>query len=281
MKKVISASRRTDLVAFFPGWLSKVLKEERARVVGPSRHTYTVDLNPEAVHTVVLWSKNFSNLIGDKDGLRTALQKYDQLYLHFTITGLGGTFIEKGIPPPLAALSQLDSLIEIAGTPKRISVRFDPVLYWKEDEEVKTNLSSFKKLAPELAARGIENIRFSLAQWYGKAVRRAAKYGFNYVDPSEEEKKKAARSLSQEAKRWKMCLYACGQDFLSKIPGIQPSSCIDGFLLSRLHPKKEEVSTKKDRSQRAECRCTESIEIGSYTQSCPHSCLYCYANPRI
>jgi DNA repair photolyase len=281
MKKVISASRRTDLVAFFPGWLSKALKEERARVVGPSRQTYTVDLNPEAVHTIVLWSKNFSNLIEDRDGLRTALQKYAQLYFHFTITGLGGTFIEKGVPSPPAALSQLDSLIEIAGTPNRISVRFDPVIYWEEDKEIKTNLSSFKKLAPELAARKIENIRFSLAQWYGKAVKRAARYGFNYLDPPEEEKKKAVRSLSHEAKRWKLRLYACSQDFLSEIPGIQPSSCVDGLLLSRLHPNHEEVSTKKDRSQRAECRCTESIDIGSYTQSCPHSCLYCYANPRI
>ncbi|MGD8536280.1 MAG: DUF1848 family protein [Candidatus Aminicenantes bacterium] len=281
MKKVISASRRTDLVAFFPEWLSKALKEERARVVGPSGHTYTVDLNPEAVHTVVLWSKNFSNLIEDKDGLRTALQKYDQLYVHFTITGLGGTFIEKGVPPPSAALSQLDSLIEIAGTPQRISVRFDPVIYWKEDEELMTNLSSFETLAPEIAVRGIEDIRFSLAQWYGKAVRRASKYGFNYVDPSQEEKKKVARSLNHEAKRWKLHLYACSQDFLSEIPGIQPSSCVDGFLLSRLHPSQEKASTKKDRSQRAECRCTESIDIGSYTQSCPHSCLYCYANPKI
>ncbi len=281
MKKVISASRRTDLVAFFPRWLSKVFEEERARVVGPSRHTYTVDLSPEAVHTIVLWSKNFSDLIEDKYGLGTALQKYDQLYLHFTITGLGGTFIEKGVPPPPVALTQLVSLIDIIGTPKRISVRFDPVVFWKEDEEVRTNLSSFEKLAPELAALGIKNIRFSFAQWYGKAVRRAARYGFNYVDPSEEEKKKAARSLSQEAKNWKLRLYACSQDFLSKIPGIQPASCVDGKLLSRLHPSQEEVSTKKDRSQRAECRCTESVDIGSYTQSCPHSCLYCYANPRI
>jgi len=269
------------LVAFFPRWLSKVLEEERVRVVGPSRHTYTVDLSPEAVHTIVLWSKNFSNLIEDKYGLGTALQKYDQLYLHFTITGLGGTFIEKGVPSPLAALTQLVSLIDIVGTPNRISVRFDPVVYWKEGEEVRTNLSSFEKLAPELAALGIKNIRFSLAQWYGKAVRRAARYGFNYVDPSEEEKKKAARSLSQEAKNWKLRLYACSQDFLSKILGIQPSSCVDGKLLSRLHPSQEEVSAKKDRSQRAECRCTESVDIGSYTQSCPHSCLYCYANPRI
>lgn len=281
MKKVISASRRTDLVAFFPGWLSKVLKEERARVVGPSRHVYTVDLNPEAVHTIVLWSKNFSNLIEDKEGLRSALRKYDQLYLHFTITGLGGTFIEKGVPPPSAALSQLDSLIEVTGTPKRISVRFDPVIYWKEDEELKTNLWFFEKLAPELAARGIDTIRFSLAQWYGKAVRRAAKYGFDYVDSPEEEKRKAARSLSLHAKQWNLRLYACSQDFLSDIAGIHPSSCVDGFLLRRLHPNREEASAKKDKSQRAECRCTESIDIGSYTQSCPHSCLYCYANPRV
>ncbi|MDH4198294.1 MAG: DUF1848 domain-containing protein, partial [Candidatus Aminicenantes bacterium] len=29
-----------------------------------------------------------------------------------------------------------------------------------------------------------------------------------------------------------------------------------------------------------DCLCTESVDIGSYAQSCPHSCVYCYANPR-
>jgi len=66
MKKVISASRRTDLVAFFPDWLSSVLSEEKARIYGPSGHTYTVDLRPQSVHTIVLWSKDFSNLIRNK-----------------------------------------------------------------------------------------------------------------------------------------------------------------------------------------------------------------------
>jgi hypothetical protein len=281
MKKVISASRRTDLIAFFPEWLSSVLKEERARVYGPAGHAYTVDLKPGAIHTFVLWSKNFSNLIEDKFELRKYLQRYDQLYLHFTITGLGGSFIERGVAPPSETISQLDDLIKLVKHPERLSVRFDPVVYWKGDEGVKTNLHFFEKLAPELGRRGIKDVRFSFAQWYGKAVKRSAKYRFAYLDPSMEEKKEAALFLSQIARNWNLNLFSCAQNFLAQIPGVRPSACIDGSVLQRLHPRGEPASTKKDRSQRPECGCTESLDIGSYTQSCPHSCLYCYANPRV
>ncbi len=268
-------------MAFFPEWLSAAFTKERVQVYGPSGHTYAVDLNPDSVHSVVLWSKNFSNLVEDKNNLREALRKYEQLYFHLTITGLGGSFIENSVPPSSSVLAQLDSLVEIAGTPERVSVRFDPVVFWIEDGEVRTNLPIFEKLAPEFAARGIRDIRFSFVQWYGKAVRRAEKHAFDYIDPSQDEKKEAARALVQVAETWKLRLYSCSQDFLSEVSGILPSSCIDGPVLRNLHPSKEEVSENKDRSQRAECRCTESIDIGSYTQSCPHSCLYCYANPKV
>lgn len=281
MKKIISASRRTDLVAHFPEWLSTAIKDEKTRVYGPSGNIYFVDLSPQAVHTFVLWSKNFANLIENQSHLRDAFQKYDQLCLHFTITGLGGTFIESGVPGTSMALSQLDPLIEIVGIPERISLRFDPVVYWKKGEKVKTNLHFFEKLAPELSTRGIKDIRISFAQWYAKAKRRAAKHQFIYVDPPQEEKKETARALVQVAQDWNLQLYSCSQDFLSEVPGIRPSSCIDGARLQTLHPKRELASRRKDRSQRAECRCTESVDIGSYTQSCPNSCLYCYANPRI
>jgi hypothetical protein len=281
MRKVISASRRTDLVAFFPEWLSSAFQEEKVRVHGPSGHTYTVDLSPETVHTIVLWSKNFTNLIDNRSSLSSALEKYDQIYLHFTITGLGGTFIEKGVPRPSSALSQLESLIEITGMPERITVRFDPVVYWREEEKTMTNLHFFEKLAPELNARGIRDVRFSFAQWYGKAVRRSSKYGFSYIDPTPEEKKNETRILARIAKTQNLSLFSCSQNFLSSISGVHPSACIDGAHLQVLHPHPEPVSIKKDRSQRAECRCTESVDIGSYTQFCPHSCLYCYANPRV
>jgi len=99
MKKVISASRRTDLVAFFPEWFATVLKQKEAKVHGPSGHTYTVNLSPDVIHSFVLWSKNFENVIENRAGLKDLLQKYDQIYCHFTITGLGDTFIERGVPP--------------------------------------------------------------------------------------------------------------------------------------------------------------------------------------
>jgi hypothetical protein len=280
-KKVISASRRTDLVAFFPEWLAEALDREEAQVCGPSGRVYKADLRPGAVHSIVLWSKDFSNLIENQRCLRDLLEKYDQVYLFFTITGLGGSFIEQGVPAPAAALSQLPALIEIAGLPKRVSIRFDPVVYWKDGGRLKTNLGFFEKVAEQAGRLGIEDIRMSFTQWYGKALRRARKRGFSYVDPPQNEKLDAARELVEIAAKRGVRLFSCSQKFLAEVPGIQGSSCIDGRLLEKLHPRREAASSAKDRSQRPECGCTESIDIGSYTQSCPHGCLYCYANPRI
>lgn len=280
MKKVISASRRTDLVAFFPKWFASVLKNEEARVLGPSGHTYIVHLGPDVVHTVVLWSKNFANVIENRSGLQDLLQKYDQIYIHLTITGLGDTFIEPGVPPYQTSLSQIENLLEIVGKPERITIRFDPIVYWKEGDRINTNLHVFENIAPSLQKNGIKDVRISFAQWYRKAVRRAVKHGFHYVDPSKEQKLEDARSLVEVAQEWGINLHSCSQDFLTEIPEILSSSCIDGLILQRLHPDRDAVSTMKDRTQRAECRCTESIDIGSYTQFCPHCCIYCYANPK-
>jgi len=280
MKTVISASRRTDLVAFFPDWLAEAFCGEAARVLGPRGRTMRVDLRPDSVHTIVLWSKDFSNLIWNTRRIRDALRKYEQLYLLFTVTGLGGTFIEKGVPAPAEALSQLPALVALAGHPKRVSLRFDPVVFWRQGAERKTNLRFFETAAEAAARAGIEDVRISFAQWYGKALRRAAKYGFDYADPGEGEKIEAARDLADAAAHRGLRLHSCSQNFLTRVPGIRASSCIDGTLLRELHPGGEEASTAKDRSQRGECGCTASVDIGSYAQPCSHGCLYCYANPR-
>jgi len=281
MKGVISASRRTDLVAFFPDWLAEAVRVEKAEVLGPSGRAYSVDLSPDRVHTFVLWSKSFENLIANAGGLLDGLRKYDQLYFHFTITGLGGTPVERKVPAPGAAFRQLEPLLDLAGRPERISLWFDPVIDWVEKDEVRTNLRFFEKLAGKAAEKGIRDIRFSFAQWYGKSRRRADNLGFRYVDPAVEEKRKDAFYLSTVARSHGLNLYVCSQDFAADVPGIRPSACIDGRLLQEFHPKSAPVSVRKDRTQRSECRCTDSVDIGSYIQTCPHSCVYCYANPRI
>jgi len=281
MKTVISASRRTDLIAFYPEWLAASLRDGEAGFLGPSGRFRRVDLKTESVHSLVLWSKDFRNLIENRFGLREAIQRYDQVYCHFTITGLGGSAIEKGAIPAAEALLQAGPLAAIIGSPLRISLRFDPIVYWEEGGQVSTNLGYFENVAAAASRLGIRDIRFSFAQWYGKAVRRADHSLFPYHDPSDEEKRADAETLALIAGSFGLNLHACCQDFLAGIPGIKPSSCIDGTLLSSLHPSGAPASLKKDRTQRKECRCTESVDIGSYAQPCPHSCLYCYANPKI
>jgi hypothetical protein len=281
MKQVISASRRTDLVAFFPDWLAGALGEEKALVHGPSHRTFNVDLCPEKVHTLVLWSKNFANLIGNRHGLLDVVRKYDQLYVHFTVTGLGGTVIERHVPDPAVAFRQIEPILEIAGRPERVSLRFDPVVHWEERGEARTNLDFFEGLSNIAARLGITAIRFSFAQWYGKSKRRAARRDFHFIDPPADDKLAAARRLAEIAQAHGLSLYSCAQNFLAAAPGVRPSACIDGALLSSLHPSREPASLLKDRTQRPDCGCTDSMDIGSYAQSCPHSCIYCYANPRI
>lgn len=241
----------------------------------------SVDLNPEEVHTLVLWSKNFWPLLENRHGLREFLSDYAQVYFHFTVTGLGGSFIERLAPTPAAALGQIPLLLEVARRPERISIRFDPVLFWREGRELKSNLDFFPVLAREISSLGIKTVRFSFAQWYKKAVARARKTGLEFYDPSCKEKREAVKKLVETAAKYGLELWSCSQAEIARLPGVKASACIDGDLLTRLHPTGEPASTLRDRTQRSDCLCSESIDIGSYTQSCPSACIYCYANPRL
>ncbi|MCR4396150.1 MAG: DUF1848 domain-containing protein [Candidatus Saccharicenans sp.] len=281
-KKIISASRRTDLVAHYSSWLAASLKSREVCFFHHgSRRQVRVDLSPDRVHTLVLWSKNFQPLLDNQDGLRDLLSGYDQVYFHFTITGLGGSFLEKLAPRPEAALKQLPGLLQVAGRPERISIRFDPIIFWKDGGRLRSNLDFFQLLARTISRLGIRTVRFSFTQWYRKAATRAARAGLDFYEPGFEEKKLVVARLVETAVKYGLELWSCSQAEIAALQGVKASACIDGAWLSQLHPRQEPASTQKDRTQRPDCRCTESIDIGSYAQSCPAACLYCYANPRL
>ncbi|HOX27531.1 MAG TPA: DUF1848 family protein [bacterium] len=253
MKEVISASRRTDLTHFFPDALIASLGEHP----------------PENVHTIVLWTKDPENALRSGP-LRKKLLEYDQLFFHYTITGLGATPIEPAIPAPGVALNMLPELIGLTGSPERIRVRFDPIVNVTKNGEIYCNLPFFKELAPRCAELGIFNISSSWTETYRKVVRRFEMHG---VTPATFSFESQMEDLVETAERYGIMMHFCC------VPGAEGSRCIDGELLTRLHPSGERASCAKATGQRKLCGCTRSVDIGWYSQKCPGGCLYCYAVP--
>ncbi|MEW6368857.1 MAG: DUF1848 family protein [Acidobacteriota bacterium] len=278
-RAIISASRRTDLPCCYPEYIEEALSARSACVTGYYGNSYVVDLHPDAVHTVVFWSKNYENFLGPRRRLRTLLDQYRHLHFLFSVTGLGGTRLEENSPGWRAALKQIPALAELSGSPERVTLRFDPILFWKEGAVERSNVGFFAEIADDAARCGVRRVLTSFTQWYGKSVRRASKHGVEYIDPPMEQKVAVARELSEGAARLGLELFICSQRAIAGAAGVRAAACIDAQLLSRLHPDGLLADTRKDPGQRADCGCSRSRDIGSYTQACANRCVYCYANP--
>ncbi len=278
MRQVVSASRRTDIPMHYSRWLADRIHQSFVDVPQPyTGRLRRVSLLPEDVHTIVLWSKDFRPLLQDVAGVRQALNKYNQVFCHLTLTGLGGTLLEPSIAPWQEVAAQLPELIEFAGDPRRIIVRYDPIVHWYEGEGIKSNLPFAQPILKSVGRTGITTVCVSFATLYGKLRRRK---GWRWYEPAPEQRLQIACWLVDLARSLGLTLYSCSQRDLQEA-GAVPSRCIDGQLLSSLHPQGLPAATTKDPGQRAECGCTVSVDIGSYLMRCPNGCRYCYANPRI
>jgi len=257
MKKVISASRRIDLVAGYPDKMVELLVKKAP---------------PEATHTVVVWTKDPANML-DHAGLHAALAGYDSLFLHLSVTGMGGGPLEHRVPEPHLVLERLPEVLELVGGPDHVRMRFDPVVHVRcPDGSEYTNLKFFAELAPAIARFGIANVSISWMQVYKKVARNLARHGYAPVEVSPERWRSELDFLEEIAAAHGITLHGCC------VPGMSPTHCIDGALLGRLHPAAEPCSTARAKGQRELCGCTESLDIGWY-EPCRHGCIYCYANP--
>jgi len=253
---VISASRRTDLVGCYPEVLIERLQEF------PS----------ESVHSLVIWTKNPKNMIVEGP-LRTTLRRYRQLYIHLTITGMGRGEFEPMIPPWKEAVGMIEPLIDLVGDPRRISWRFDPILEVEGPGRRCSNFDLFPLLAESIAPFGIKGCRVSWVSPYKKVIARLAKKSWYLAPRALEQRLDQARTLTQIGREHGMSLNFCCME------GFPVSRCIDGELLSEIHPDGLICSKEKARGQRPLCGCTRSLDIGWYSLRCQHGCLYCYACP--
>lgn len=257
LKKVISASRRIDMVGSAPDQFVEILNQK---------------CRPESVHTLVIWTKNAENLFAYRPLLET-VKKYDQIFFHYTVTGMGGTMLEPRVPLPEQGMRFLPKLVELAGDPRRIRFRFDPIVNLQmPDGSTYTNLSWFEKLAPQVKASGITEISISWMSEYRKVVSRLKRAEITALPVTAELWREQFEIIMEIASKYGFNVHGCC------VAGMPRSRCIDGDLLMELHPDKAPCSVRKAKGQRTECGCTESWDIGWY-HHCYHGCRYCYANP--
>jgi hypothetical protein len=197
-----------------------------------------------------------------------------QLFLHWTVTGLGGTFLEPKAPAPQTQLALLPEIAALVGDPRRLHWRYDPLVCARRAEERVSNvdLALFRSLAQAFARAGVPAVHTSFATIYRKVARRLAQAGIVFEEYGAEARRQFISALAEEAGGLGMHLLTCCE------PGYPPQRCIDGEVLAALHPAKEPCRTDRARDQRDLCGCTVSLDIGRYLP-CPNGCLYCYAHP--
>ena len=152
-----------------------------------------------------------------------------------------------------------------ASSPSNPVARFNNEGLPITDPEI-LDLESGDETAPQF-------ITLSWMDVYSKVRKRLNKAGIEPVSLSKKEWQKESDWIHKTAGESGITVHGCC------VEGLPDSSCIDGRLLTELHPNLERASSNKAKGQRGRCGCTESWDIGWYN-SCPGGCLYCYAQPQ-
>jgi hypothetical protein len=284
-KIVLSASRRTDIPAFYMDWFMERIDQGFFETVNPINQKKTiVPATPGHVHTIVFWSKDFARFIDGGFGDQLSKKGF-HLFFNFTVNS-ENSFLEPNISPLENRIEQADILCKQFG-PEAIFWRFDPICFYTlPDGSEGNNLSDFHKISREMSSFGIQRCITSFMDHYSKINARPIPYdGFCFIDPDITKKIRVLQRMESVIASQNMKLYTCCEKkVLSAMPQetkIQNSSCIPNRLLTDLFGGS--LSYKKDTGQRINqgCGCMVSKDIGLYKHHpCYHNCLFCYANPK-
>ena len=265
---IISASRRSDIPAFFGEWFVHRLHAGEVLVRNPMqpKQVSRISLSPRLVDAIVFWTKNPANFL-------SRLPEIDRLgyacYFLFTLTPYDAA-IEPGVEDKRLVIEVFKQLSRLIG-PDKVVWRYDPVIL----SDVYTpawHRASFDRLAEELSGYTERSI-ISFFDDYRKV--RTRMRNIRYTIPDKVLMGEMAGMFAETASRNGIALCTCSEDIDLSQHGIMHSRCIDSELVERISGRQMN-GRKKDSRQRKACGCVESRDIGSYN-TCTHGCLYCYA----
>lgn len=269
---IVSASRATDIPAFYSDWFFKRLQIGYVRWKNPFNGQ---DLYVSFTKTrfIVFWSKNPEPLIPYLPILR---DKGIGCYFQFTLNDYSREKYEPNIPRVERRVDTFKKLVDTLGF-GTVVWRFDPlILTDKVDESML--IEKISNLAQNLKGY-TEKLVFSFADisTYVKVARNLSNQGVHYREWTED----SMRWFAQQLKDLDLGLQlsTCAEKIDLSDFRINHNRCIDPDLICRISPElfREIGELKNDKGQRKLCGCISSKDIGVYN-TCPHGCIYCYAN---
>ena len=292
---IVSASRSTDIPTFYSGWFIERWKKGYVKWKNPFNGVYSY-VSFKNTRIVVFWTKNPKPIMHHLDFLDNHLKNY---YFQYTLNDYDKEGYEGKVPNVSARVKSFKELSERIGK-KRVVWRFDPMIL-TDNIDVKELLKRVKNIGDQLKNH-TEKLVFSFADIsiYKKVDANLKKEGINYVEFTDETMHEFAKGLQELNKKWDFEIATCAEKIPLELYGIKHNKCIDDDLMIDLYAhdkplmdflgvKFEEATlfednqkiskTKiiKDKGQRELCGCIMSKDIGQYN-TCPHECVYCYAN---
>lgn len=259
---IVSASRRSDIPAFYAAWFMGRIREGYCLVQNPfnARSYSRVPLSPGDAELILFWTKNPLPLMPYLDELDARGYAY---CFSFTVTPYGRD-VEPNLPPEAARLDAFAALAARLG-PARVDWRYDPILLdsshpaaWHEDR--------FGRLCDALAPLTTRCI-FSFADPYRHLGGR--------IKPTEgRDMRDMAARLARVASPHALALYTCCERLDLSAFGVRPAACVDPQRIAGILGCP--LRLMQDKGQRPGCGCAQSVDIGAYS-TCPGGCAYCYA----
>lgn len=308
---IISASRSTDIPAFYSDWFFHRLRTGYSAWTNPFNGVKNY-VSYQNVRFIVFWSKNPKPLLKYIPYLK---ERNIKCYIQYTLNDYENEQLEK-VPSLQNRIKTFKELSNLLGK-NGVVWRFDPMIL-TDKISIEKLLNKVQNIGDQLKDY-TEKLVFSYAdiEAYKKVKKNLITNGIHYQEWTEPLMYEFARKLStmNKERNWGFTLATCGEKINIAKFGIQHNRCIDSDLIAKiawddnvlmkfmgikiqnmpvpdifgnhivlpenaiiLPGHKYFVSNhKKDPGQRPLCGCMAAKDIGEYN-TCPHLCEYCYAN---
>lgn len=263
---ILSVSRRTDIPAFYSDWFFNRIKEGFVCVRNPMNiHQISkIQITPEVVDCIVFWTKNPEKMLD-----RISEIKNYNFYFQFTINPYNQS-LEMEVPKKGKIIDVFKKLSNEIGNNKVIW-RYDPILFTKEID-MEYHIKYFEEIAKRLEQYTNRCVISFIDNYKKTESNLKGTYARELLDS---EIVILTKKLVDVAKSYNIEILSCAEKIDLEDLGVRHGKCIDNGIIEQITGYKLEA--KKDKNQRQECGCIESIDIGEYN-TCSHHCLYCYAN---